>query len=196
MNKEVLRKVFLEKRLTLSTREWERRSQLLEDLFFNNIDLSSIQILHVYLPIEDRKEPQMWNLLGRLKEEYPEVKVCVSKTIWKDHSLVHYLLEGPDQLKLSKYGIPEPTTGIQIADKDIDMVLIPLISFDRKGNRIGYGGGFYDRFLEKLPKQCKKIGFTIATSLDYIPYNENFDIPMDACLSPLGFIEFSSKSNS
>lgn len=170
----------------LARDEWERRCNYITDQFFENVDMSLVNCLHVYLPIDNRNEPDLWMLIDRLKLENPSLKICVSKTIWKDHSLRHFQYESPAQLEMNKYGIPEPKEGIPVEDEEIDMVLVPLIAFDRRGNRIGYGGGFYDRFLEKLPDTCQRVGFTISTPLDYIPFMEDFDIALDGCICPLG----------
>ena len=63
-------------------------------------------------------------------------------------------------LKENKYGIPEPINGIQINSDIIDVVFVPLLAYDSKGNRVGYGKGFYDRFLENLGSKTIKIGLS------------------------------------
>ncbi len=191
MNKEVLRKVYLEKRLMLSVREWEDRCRIITDLFFRHINIEGTDCIHVYLPIDGRNEPDVWRVVNRIRTEYPQKKICISRCVWKDYSLKHFIYESPSQLEMNKYGIPEPMEGgTEVADEEIDLVLVPLITFDRMGNRIGYGGGFYDRFLEKLPPNTLKVGFTLAVPLDSIPYVEPFDIALDSAICPLGYQEF------
>ena len=70
-------------------------------------------------------------------------------------------------------------------------MLIPLISFDKTGHRIGYGAGFYDRFLAKMRPETAKIGFTITNPLDEITGVGEYDVRMDSCICPLGIYKFS-----
>ena len=83
-----------------------------------------------------------------------------------------------DPLAINKFGIPEPTSGIV---KYPDVLLVPLVAFDKTFNRIGYGGGFYDRYINKIKK--RKNVFTIGFAYSFqkvkkIPIN-NYDIKLD-----------------
>ena len=81
-----------------------------------------------------------------------------------------------------KWGIPEPIEGESAATEDIDVVLIPLIVFDENGHRIGYGKGYYDRFLESCRPDTLKVGLSILPPIKEIPEVEAHDIPMDYCI--------------
>ena len=83
-----------------------------------------------------------------------------------------------DPLTINKYGIPEP-----ISDKVIypNILLVPLVAFDKSFNRIGYGGGFYDRYIKKIKKNKKITTIGLAYSFQKVrevPIN-NFDIKLD-----------------
>ncbi len=182
MNKSVLRKVYLEKRNFLTKTEYTHRNQALLEQFTDKIDLSRIEMVHVFLSIAKNKEVNTWPLVERCWALGK--KVVVPKVVPGSNHLEHYLLENKNQLKTSKWGIPEPQTGQLVAVEALDLVLVPLIVFDRKGFRIGYGKGFYDRFLAQKKPGCKTVGLSLSTPLDNIPYSESHDIPLNACLTP------------
>ena len=67
---------------------------------------------------------------------------------------------------------------------EIDVVFIPLLCFDKKGNRVGYGGGYYDKFLTKTKSSCLKIGLSFFEPVDFIKGINMNDIPLDMCVTP------------
>ena len=90
----------------------------------------------------------------------------------------------------NSYGIPEPTQGNEIAPELIDMVIVPLLYFDKSGNRVGYGKGYYDRFLKKCRKDCLKIGFSYFSPAEPIEDINEFDVPLDYGICPDTIHEF------
>jgi len=93
-----------------------------------------------------------------------------------------------DPLKINKYGIPEP------AIKDIvypDIILVPLVAFDKNLNRLGYGGGYYDRLIKKLSKNKKimKIGLALSVQkIDRVPINV-YDEKLDYIVTDKGTVK-------
>ena len=87
-------------------------------------------------------------------------------------------------LKLNKWGIPEPVNGIEIPATQLDVVFIPLLAFDEKGNRIGYGKGFYDRFLNECKEDVIKVGLSFFEATTTIEDTNANDIPLDFCVTP------------
>lgn len=87
-------------------------------------------------------------------------KVSVPKVISKDLGMKALCIEGINELKSSKYGILEPEYEEDkiMSEESIDLVILPGLAFDSSGGRIGYGAGYYDRFLRKLNPNCKKVG--------------------------------------
>ncbi|MFY0593685.1 5-formyltetrahydrofolate cyclo-ligase [Roseivirga sp.] len=193
MNKEVLRSLYLEKRQTLTSKEFERRNSLLFQHVTNFLkhhqDLTNC---HLFLSIEKFQEPNTWPILDWLIKSQDH-SAFASKTNFKEKLLSHYEVNTDTEIATSKFGIPEPVDAQEIESKILDVVFIPLISFDLTGNRIGFGAGIYDRFLTKLPSKTKKIGLAITPPLDNIDYNNALDIPLDACISHLGIDHFNVK---
>ena len=89
-----------------------------------------------------------------------------------------FMVKSDIELKRGAFGILEPTSNEKITWSDKDLVLIPGLAFDRKGNRLGSGKGFYDRYLAKFPNLIK-VGVCFSFQLvDAVPHEE-FDIPMN-----------------
>jgi len=91
---------------------------------------------------------------------------------------------------LGRKGIPEPRNADAVDPKTIDIVFVPLISFDEHGNRIGYGAGLYDRFLSEVRPDCLKVGLAVTPPLNNIDYSTEYDIALDFCINHLGIYEF------
>ena len=96
----------------------------------------------------------------------------------------HVLLQDNTILKPNSWNIPEPENGIPISNKQIEVVFIPLVAFDVKGNRVGYGKGFYDDFLKNCSKDTLKIGLSLFDAEPIIEGTQTHDIPLDYCITP------------
>ena len=98
--------------------------------------------------------------------------------------MTNYLLTDNTTIKKNKYNIPEPIEGIEVSNDKLDVVFVPLLAFDKKGNRVGYGKGYYDTFLKTCRPETLKIGLSFFEAENKITdINEN-DIPLDFCITP------------
>jgi 5-formyltetrahydrofolate cyclo-ligase len=114
--------------------------------------------------------------------------VVVPIIVKEDVSLRLSYLRDFSTLVPSTFGVPEPIgSEIPAAAEDIGTIILPMLGFDRNGGRIGYGAGYYDRFLSKKP-DMRKIGIAFACQeVDSLPVDEN-DIPMDYILTEDGIV--------
>ena len=103
--------------------------------------------------------------------------------------MIHYLLTDNTTLRKNEYNIPEPVDGMTITSQLINVVFIPLLAFDTKGNRIGYGKGFYDRFLSECKPETLKIGLSFFEAEEEIEATIN-DIKLDYCSTPNKVFQF------
>lgn len=188
MDKQTLRKVYLEKRITLTNEEYKSRNAKLEENFFDFFNIESLQYVHIFLSIYSKKEPNTWGMIKRIKESFTSVNLVVPKV--ENTLLRHYLYTGKKNLEGSAWGIFEPKGGLEVDVKKLDMILVPLVSYDLNGNRIGYGKGFYDKFLSQCRDDAIKVGLSLSPPLDTIPYRDDHDIPLDYCVYPLGVSAF------
>ena len=141
-----------------------------------------LSFFHVFLTIESLKEvltePIISIFLGKDKH------IVVSKSDFKTRTMSHVLLQDNTILKPNSWNIPEPENGISINDTQIEVVFLPLVAFDKKGNRVGYGKGFYDAFLKNCSKDTIKIGLSFFEAETVINDVELHDIPLDFCVTP------------
>jgi len=142
----------------------------------------------LFLTIYEHKEVETEFILNILSGK--DKDIILSKSNFEDNSLTHFLLTDNTVLKKNAYNIPEPIDGIEVPTHKIDVVFAPLLAYDMKGNRIGYGKGFYDRFLAN----CKPDVITIGLSF-FPPETTEFeinttDIPLNFCVTPERVYEF------
>ncbi len=188
MIKSELRKLYFQKRLSLKEQEYVNFSHQISDHFFSNFDLSLIKTIHTYLPIIKNKEPDTWLIIDKIKREFPTIRISVPRV--RNNTLENFFLEGTHQLEKNAWDIHEPKKGILTDVKKIDLVIVPLLIFDRSGDRIGYGKGFYDKFLKECPSTCKKIGLSFFEPVEKIDDAEEFDIPLTHCITPARLYQF------
>lgn len=180
MDKTTLRKTYLDKRLSLSDEEYDKLNKQLIINVFEAVDFSTIQYVHVFLPIAKFKEVNTWPIIEHIQLNYPAVNIVIPKVIGNE--LQHYLFENKGQLITSKWGIEEPENGTIINPELLDIVLVPLVIADKQGNRIGYGKGFYDRFLKQCKPACQTIGLSLLPLLDALGIEEPTDFPLQSVI--------------
>lgn len=152
--------------------------------FVNTFHLETIHSVHCFLPILKQKEINTWLLIESLRTLKPGIHIVVSVSIPQTHELHHYLLEEHTQLEENRWGIPEPTGGREVDPQEIDMVLLPLLAYDKRGHRVGYGKGFYDRFLAKCRQDVVSVGLCFEQPVDDIEGIHEYDYQMDYCVTP------------
>ncbi|RZK50625.1 MAG: 5-formyltetrahydrofolate cyclo-ligase [Pedobacter sp.] len=186
MQKSILRKAALAQRLALTDTEYQQLNEsLLES--FKTLSFEGYKAILVFLPIKSKKEPDTFLLINWLKQKYPELKILVPAADFNTHLMTTHYYTSPDELILNAYGIPEPSTN-SAANIEPDLVLIPLLAFDKQGYRVGYGKGFYDRYL--AGKKSFKLGISFFPAQTEIKDVHLNDIKLDACLTPTGILYF------
>jgi 5-formyltetrahydrofolate cyclo-ligase len=191
VNKTQLRKLYLDKRNTLTSKDCKVKSNCIADNFFgySDFNLSQTLCLHLYLPIIGKKEIDTFIIFNELIRNFSNVRVALSKSDFTDYSMQFFEYTKEAKLIENAYGIPEPDGGNLIKPNQLDLVLVPLLLLDESGNRIGYGKGFYDRFLANCRPDCKKIGLSFEEPVpEIIP--DVSDIPLDFCVTPEKVYDF------
>ncbi len=184
MTKEKLREIYLNKRKALPESEYTRLNTQLYSNFFDGVDLSAIKVLHVFLPLEKNKEPDTWAIIETIQKENPGIQISIPRANTETERLENFFFEGNDQLQPNKWGIPEPLDGISTESKSIDMVLVPMLILDTKGNRIGYGKGYYDKFLAECRPDCKRVGISLFEPENLTVELDELDVPLHCCVTP------------
>lgn len=182
MTKATIRKYYMDKRLALSPGQLERISEQICHNAFKYFQLESKKI-SLFLPIERKKEINTYKIWEKALSF--DAQVAAPKVNAKTNELKHILFESEDQLELSSYGIPEPKKGRIVAAEHFDIVFVPLLAVDKNGNRVGYGKGYYDRFLKKCSPRCQFVGLShFEEFADMIDDLQPTDIRLNACITP------------
>jgi 5-formyltetrahydrofolate cyclo-ligase len=187
MTKSALRQHFLAQRRSLSAEDIESRSvQISNKLFHLFLTNTTPGNLHLFLPIVRQNEVNTWHIVHRIWQDFPAIRIAVSVSNTITNQLSHYVLTPETSLIVNGWGVPEPRPedGCAIAIDQLDIVLVPLLAFDLHGHRVGYGKGYYDRFLVQCRPDCQKIGLSLFNPIDLIADTEPTDIRLNACITP------------
>lgn len=189
MTKSEIRKKYKTLRKALSIDDIEELSLEIANTLLA-LDIWNYSFYHLFLTIEEQKEINTEYILNILAGK--DKNIVISKSNFEDYSMSHFLLSDSTKLKKNKYNIPEPIEGIEISVSKIDVVFVPLLAFDINGNRVGYGKGFYDRFLQACKSDTIKIGLSFfEAETDSINTSRN-DIKLDYGITPTKIYKFNN----
>ena len=181
MLKHEIRGLYLQKRALLSTEQNGEYAKKITEGFLAQIN-QSWRTIHIFLPILEKNEVDTWPIIHQLWDREIEVAVPVMHTT--EIKLESCLLTKETDLLKNNWQVQEPTECKAIDHKQIDVAIIPLLAFDRKGFRVGYGKGYYDSFLKEVSHDTLKIGLSCFPPLDKISDINSWDIPLDMCITP------------
>ncbi|MGB7785955.1 MAG: 5-formyltetrahydrofolate cyclo-ligase [Salinimicrobium sp.] len=181
MNKKQLRLKYKKMREEFSSEEIEDKSlQIANQLL--QLPIWEYSYYHLFLSISEKREVDTQTILHILQGK--DKNVVLSKADFDSGRMHNYLLTDATVIKKNSWGIPEPVEGIEIPSEKLEVVFIPLLAFDKEGNRIGYGQGFYDRFLSECSKNVKKVGLSFYKAEENLPEITPEDVPLDFCVTP------------
>jgi len=175
MDKQALRRDILAKRMALPAAERAAADQAI---------LQKIQAYHTHL---NREDEAVWlvylDFRGEVGTEQviewalaQGIIVCAPLVVKAERRLIPVRIRSLDELVVGAYGIREPVLREEnvIAPEQIDVVLLPGVAFNRTGGRLGYGGGYYDRFLPQLRADCVKVALAYELQVvDELPVEEH-----------------------
>jgi len=191
MKKENIRALYKEKRAALSLHLKEKMDDLLL-IQFQQLVIDIPSLIMTYSPIKNFNEfdPQTITDYCYFKNPGQQLFYPVMMEGKKHPEIISQIVDDETIFKINKYGIEEPIEGIDMFPTEIDLVIVPLLCFDKKGNRVGYGKGCYDRFLKKCRKDCIKIGFSYFAPVDQVDDINKFDVKLDYGITPDAIYQF------
>lgn len=189
MKKEELRKIYRNKRADLIPADMNRLDDLLL-IRFQQWPLEPVSTILSFRPIEGKGEVNTHLITGYMNFRMPGLQVAYPVMDPQDFTLNAYLEDEQTQYKKNAFGIEEPVQASLINPAKLDAVLVPLLICDKKGFRVGYGKGYYDRFLYNCRPDVLKIGFSYFEPVDQIDDIHQFDIPLNVCVTPNKIYEF------
>lgn len=186
MTKKELRARYKEKRRKLTVSERFNAVISIEKHLKNNFNWSS-QVISLFLPIQRMNELNTLPLFERFKISNT---VALPFTDLKQLKMSHRLFTDATVIANNEWDIPEPQNGAIISPEAIDIVLIPLLISDKDGYRVGYGKGFYDRFLQNCRKDALFVGLNYFPSISKISDREETDVPLHCLIHPGGIEKY------
>lgn len=190
MTKQELRKVYKQKRLALSATERLK----LDDLFLIQLQRmplhNDILCMMSFWPLEHHGEMNMHLYTRYLEHAFPGLNITFPVIEFSSGEMHAVLVNDDTEFIENKFGIPEPEEGEEVAPEELDLILVPLLAFDTNGYRVGYGKGFYDRFLKKCRNNVITIGFSYFDAIEKISDTNQFDVPLNYCITPHKIYEF------
>lgn len=188
MDKATIREIYKNRRNELSKESIEEMSMAIANQALK-MPIWDKSFYHIFLSIRGKKEINTEYLLHILQGKDKNICVPVMR---KNSQLEHILLQDNTRIRLASFGVPEPEDGIAIPTEKMQVIFVPLLAYDKNGNRTGYGKGFYDRFLSQTQKDSLFIGLSFFDPEEEIPADA-LDIPLDYCITPTKVYSFKSK---
>jgi 5-formyltetrahydrofolate cyclo-ligase len=189
MLKAELRKKYMQKRKALSNDEAFLLSEKIFENFINYFKPVSGQKVHVFIPIEKFKEIDTQLFIAYFLSR--NIRVFVPKIV--NAKLISVEVFKDTKFEINNWSISEPVSNEDSGVLDFNYVITPLLYCDKKGNRVGYGKGFYDGFFENLSSETKKIGVNYFNPDENIDDVWENDIPLDYLVTPTDVLSFFSK---
>lgn len=178
-DKTFLRSHYKKKRFSLTKQEVDDLSQRV----FKQLDKLNIWKLkhyHIFISILKYNELDTSSIINKLKSEQ---KIIIVPKI-SNNELVHIAINDETEFGLNQFGIKEPNDGNHFIIENLDIIFIPLLAFDIKGHRVGYGKGYYDRFLKLTNNSTLKIGLSFFDPINKILDIDDNDVKLDYCVTP------------
>ncbi|WP_460680661.1 5-formyltetrahydrofolate cyclo-ligase [Mucilaginibacter koreensis] len=189
MTKKQLRQLYFGKRQQLSVAAYAELNALLLQQF-QQLNFNSIRCIHLFLPALERKEPDTFLIRNWLKAHHPHITLVFPKADFANYTMQSYADNEHLQLAVNNFGLTEPADGNLVDNSLIDLIIVPLLAVDRRGYRVGYGKGFYDRFIGHCRPDVRLVGLSFFEPVEAIEDLHEFDVPLQMCVMPTGIYQF------
>lgn len=190
--KKALRKKLLATRRALSPEDVAAKSRAIFDQWLVRFTLKPVSHFHVFQSIVQNNEVDTRHFIDYSRTRHPHVALVVPVVDPIEGVLRHAAVSEEVEMVENRWGIPEPKVPLRwVYPMQMDMVIVPMLAFDMAGNRLGYGKGFYDKFLALTRPNCLKIGvcFELGKQEHPLP-TDAYDIPMDFVITESGIYRF------
>lgn len=180
ISKRELRQNMLHKRSELNSASKKKLDDLIYEKLISDKRISDARVIFIYVSYRD--EVDTINFINYCLSK--QKNVCVPKIISLKEGMKAVKIFTLNDLKPNKMGILEPKNiEYSVSPEELEMILLPGLAFDNEGGRLGYGGGFYDKFLSDVPEKVIKLGLGYSFQvLDKVPM-EQYDKPIDGIIT-------------
>ena len=162
--------------------------------FFNHFELGGRRTVHCFISLDKLNEVDTTPIFHGIWKRFPQIHTVVPRINGESGNLDPVTYCAETEMERNVWGIAEPIAEDVADPRDIDIVLTPGLCFDSRGHRVGYGKGYYDRFLRECRPDCLKAGLSFFEPIDIIDdINEN-DTPVDMVITPAGVVQFAKQA--
>ena len=184
-DKTFLRSHYKKKRLSLTKQEVDHLSQRVCKQL-DKLNIWKLKHYHIFISISKYNELDTSPIINKLQSEQ---KIIIVPKI-SNNELVHIAINDQTEFSINEYGIKEPNNGNSFIIQNLDLIFIPLLAYDLEGHRVGYGKGYYDRFLKLTNKSSLKIGLSFFDPINKIQDIDDNDVKLDYCITPTQIHKF------
>ena len=178
-DKTFLRSHYKKKRFSLTKQEVDDLSQRVCKQL-DKLHIWKLKHYHIFISISKYNELDTSSIINKLKSEQ---KIIIVPKI-SNNELVHIAINDETEFGLNEHGIKEPNDGNHFVIENLDIIFIPLLAFDIEGHRVGYGKGYYDKFLKLTNNSTLKIGLSFFDPINKIQDIDDNDVKLDYCVTP------------
>ena len=183
MTKKELRKIYLEKRMQLSASQMDKLGDLML-IQFQQLEIDIPALIMTYAPMEEKHEFDTQLITDYCFFKNPDQLLSYPVVDENTDDMLAITVTDETLFEKNKYGVPEPSEGPGMYAQSIDLILVPLLAFDQHGFRVGYGKGYYDKFLKECRDDALKVGFSFFEAVDAIDDVNAMDVKLDYCITP------------
>lgn len=183
MLKKEARKIYNQKRQEVNYSDKLKWDDLIL-INFQTIDMPFLDTVFSFYPMEDRNEVNVFIITDYLHFRNPNLQICYPKMAIKEPNMEAVACHADTIFEANEINILEPLEKEIIDPQDIDLVIVPLLVCDVKGNRVGYGKGYYDRYLSRCRDNCIKVGVSYFEPIAQVKDANEFDVPLNFCITP------------
>jgi 5-formyltetrahydrofolate cyclo-ligase len=187
ISKAEARNILIQKRAALTEGECMKLDDLLL-IQLQRVDFSSTAVIANFYPLAEKNEPNTLLFERYIKTLFPFIQFCYPVVQTTSNTMEFYF--ETETLQVNAFGIQEPLPFNQVHINEIDMMFIPLLGFDKKGHRVGFGKGYYDRYLANAGDGLQKLGVSYFEPMDNFTDTNEFDVPLSSCITPWNTYEF------
>jgi 5-formyltetrahydrofolate cyclo-ligase len=189
MIKSTVRKEFLQRRMDIVEEELQQQTALIA-FNFKKLVIPPVRYLLSYHPVLSRREFDVSVCEDILKQQNPALQVAWPRIHVDLMDMEAGLVERDGLFIKNRFNILEPISGAIIPPTQLDVIFVPLVAFDQRGYRVGYGKGYYDKYLVRCRTDAIKIGFSYFEAVEYIEDIDHYDVPLNFCITPQRIYEF------
>ncbi|MEJ7911684.1 MAG: 5-formyltetrahydrofolate cyclo-ligase [Chitinophagaceae bacterium] len=183
MLKKDLRSLYKKKRDALTAAQKMKWDDLIL-IQFQTLDIPFVSRVLSFYSVPEKSEVDSFAITDFLHFRNPSLSLAYPRMEVAETTM-HAVLAPPDAaFKSNEFGITEPVGNQLVNPNDIDLILVPMLACDDKGHRVGYGKGYYDRYLSECREDCLKIGLSYFEPVPLIDDTADYDIPLNFCITP------------